>query len=166
MSNFPEENPNVYLGFGATSFDQDGWPTEIGIAGPDVEIHHFIKPAQSWTHWSEAQAQIQAEQSGAEILTRQFLETAGIDIGKLAQQLNSQFDGKTLYCDANLDIGLMAMIFSEAGITQSFQVENLLDGWVTEMIDDFERHAYDQRTHQALGDAKAIKHAHESMIPF
>ncbi len=104
----------------ASGFGRASYPIEVGYALPDGQTFcTLIQPAPEWTHWD----------AGAEALhciPRSAVLQRGRDVKEVAQHLNEQLGGRTVYCDgwAN-DYSWLAALFDAAGTRPAFRLEHL-----------------------------------------
>lgn len=104
----------------ASGFGRGSYPIEVGIALGNGEVHSFlIKPADTWTHWSEDAEKVHG-------ISRQRLFDEGLSPRAIALQLNDLLRGMVLYSDAwGFDSSWVARLFDEAGLVQRFKVESI-----------------------------------------
>lgn len=102
----------------ASGFGRGSYPIEVGFALEDRQVHSFlIKPAASWTHWSDEAEKIHG-------LSRDLLIKEGLSAREVALRLNELLAGKTLYSDAwGFDSSWLGRIFEEAELVQRFRLE-------------------------------------------
>ena len=115
----PLELPTV-LDVEASGFGRNSYPIEIGFVLPDA--HTFctlIRPLAHWTHWDEQAARTHH-------IPRPLLEERGQSVGEVAQRLNTDLRGQTVYSDgwAN-DYSWIGALFDAADLTPAFRLENL-----------------------------------------
>jgi hypothetical protein len=104
----------------ASGFGRNSYPIEVGFVLPDG--HTFctlIRPQAHWTHWDEQAAQTHN-------IPRRVLQERGQDVSLVAQRLNADLRGLTVYSDgwAN-DYSWLGALFDEAAMTPAFRLENL-----------------------------------------
>jgi hypothetical protein len=104
----------------ASGFGRNSYPIEVGFVLPDG--HTFctlIRPQAHWTHWDEQAARTHH-------IPRQVLEERGQDVNRVAERLNADLRGLTVYSDgwAN-DYSWIGALFDEAGLSPAFRLENL-----------------------------------------
>lgn len=104
----------------ASGFGRNSYPIEIGFVLPDG--HTFctlIRPLDHWTHW-DAQAALTHH------IPRTLLETRGQSVVEVAQKLNRDLRGMTVYSDGWVnDYSWLGALFDAADMTPSFRLENL-----------------------------------------
>ena len=104
----------------ASGFGRNSYPIEVGFVLPDG--HTFctlIRPQAHWTHWDEQAARTHH-------IPRQVLQERGQAVNLVAQRLNADLGGLTVYSDgwAN-DYSWLGTLFDEADMTPAFRLENL-----------------------------------------
>ncbi len=140
-------------GFGARSY-----PIEIGyVLGNGRTCCTLVKPPSHWTHWDEAAERVHGIQ-------RPTLLQHGRDIAEVADQLNGDLAGQTVYCDGWAhDYPWLALLFDEAGRAPRFRLESvarLLDEPRLARLDDMRRAAVAELglvRHRASNDARALQ---------
>jgi hypothetical protein len=104
----------------ASGFGRNSYPIEVGFVLPDG--HTFctlIRPLEHWTHW-DAQAALTHH------IPRLALEQRGLSVREVAERLNNDLRGQTVYSDgwAN-DYSWLGALFDAADLSPSFRLENL-----------------------------------------
>ncbi len=104
----------------ASGFGRNSYPIEVGFVLPDA--HTFctlIRPLAHWTHWDEQAARTHH-------IPRPLLEERGQSVEEVAQRLNTDLRGQTVYSDgwAN-DYSWLGALFDAADMTPAFRLENL-----------------------------------------
>ena len=104
----------------ASGFGRGSYPIEVGFVLPDG--HTFcclIRPETHWTHWD-------ASAEATHHIARPLLLTRGRPVQEVAQALNSQLKGQTVYSDdwAN-DYSWLGLLFDAADMVPSFKLDNL-----------------------------------------
>lgn len=104
----------------ASGFGRNSYPIEIGFVLPDG--HTFctlIRPVDHWTHWD-------AQAARTHHIPRDLLHTRGQSVVEVAQRLNHDLRGMTVYSDgwAN-DYSWLGALFEAADMSPSFRLENL-----------------------------------------
>ena len=104
----------------ASGFGRNSYPIEVGFVLPDG--HTFctlIRPLEHWTHWDEQAAQTHHS-------PRPLLHERGQSVAEVAQRLNTDLRGQTVYSDgwAN-DYSWLGALFDAADMSPSFRLENL-----------------------------------------
>ena len=116
----PTQDVPAVLDMEASGFGKASYPIEVGYALPDGQTYcTLIQPAPEWTHWD----------AGAEALhgiPRSAVLKHGRSIEDVAQHLNDQLRGRTLYCDGWAhDYTWLAALFDAAGKRPAFKLDNL-----------------------------------------
>ncbi len=104
----------------ASGFGKGSYPIEVGFVLPHGAMYcTLIVPAPHWRHW-DAQAE------GIHHITREILQAHGKAVPMVAQSLNQQLRGLTIYSDgwAN-DFSWLSLLFDEADMTPAFKLDNL-----------------------------------------
>jgi len=104
----------------ASGFGRDSYPIEVGYVLPDgSSFCSLIQPAGHWTHWDSAAEAVHHIQ-------RDTLLAHGRPVGDVAQWLNDQLHGRTLYSDGWAhDYPWLGALYEEAGLVPSFRLDNL-----------------------------------------
>lgn len=104
----------------SSGFGRNSYPIEIGFVLPDGHTYcTLIRPLDHWTHW-DAQAALTHH------IPRDLLQTRGQSVVEVAQKLNHDLRGMTVYSDgwAN-DYSWLNALFDAADMSPSFRLENL-----------------------------------------
>ncbi len=104
----------------ASGFGKGSYPIEVGFVLPQGGMYcTLIVPAPHWRHWDP-----QAE--NVHHITRDILQAHGKAAPLVAQTLNQQLRGMTIYSDgwAN-DYTWLNLLFDEAEMTPAFKLDNL-----------------------------------------
>ena len=104
----------------ASGFGRNSYPIEVGFVLPTgLTYCTLIRPEDDWTHWDAQAAQIHH-------ISRALIIDRGLPAHLVAQKLNSELRGQTVYSDgwAN-DYTWLGMLYEAAGISPSFRLENL-----------------------------------------
>ena len=118
-NNTARDRPAI-LDMEASGFGKYSYPIEVGYALPDGQTYcTLIQPAPEWTHWD-------ASAEALHRIPRSAVLQHGRDVKDVAQHLNEQLRGRTLYCDgwAN-DYTWLAALFDAAGKRPAFKLDNL-----------------------------------------
>lgn len=104
----------------ASGFGRNSYPIEVGYVLPNG--HTFctlIKPEPHWTHWDDHAANMHH-------ITRELMVQRGRSATEVAQKLNTELRGQTVYSDgwAN-DYTWLSALFEAAEMTPRFKLENL-----------------------------------------
>jgi len=104
----------------ASGFGRNSYPIEIGFVMPDGHTYcTLVQPEPHWTHWDAHAAEVHH-------ITRTLIETRGLPVVDVAQKLNAELRGQTVYSDgwAN-DYSWLGALFDAADLTPHFKLENL-----------------------------------------
>ncbi len=148
----------------ASGFGRHSYPIEIGWVLPDGSARcTLVRPAVPWTHWDPEAERVHG-------ITRSTLLAHGHDPAEVAQRLNEELAGRTVYCDGWAhDYPWLGALFEEAGRVPRFSLQP-----AARLLDD-ERLARlpAQRTqalaelgvqrHRASNDARALQWALERL---
>jgi len=119
MPGMPHAAPTV-LDIEASGFGRNSYPIEIGFVLPDGHTYcTLVQPEPHWTHWD-------AQAAGVHHISRTLIETRGLPVTEVADKLNTELRGLTVYSDgwAN-DYSWLGALFEAAGVAPSFKLENL-----------------------------------------
>lgn len=108
------------IDFEASGFGKGSYPIEVGFVLPRGAMYcTLIAPAPHWRHW-DAQAE------SIHHITREILLAHGKQASVVAQSLNQQLRGQTVYSDgwAN-DFSWLSLLFDQADMTPAFRLDNL-----------------------------------------
>jgi hypothetical protein len=110
----------VVLDVEASGFGAGSYPIEVGIALPDGTTRcYLIRPAPDWTHWDAAAESVHR-------ITRTILDSRGRPLREVAERLNGDLRGLTVYSDAwGYDRSWIARLFDAAEMPQHFRLESL-----------------------------------------
>ena len=142
----------------ASGFGRKSYPIEVGFVLPTGHTYcTLIRPEDEWTHWDMQAAQVHH-------ITRQLILDRGLPARLVAQKLNTELRGQTVYSDgwAN-DYTWLGVLYEAAEITPSFRLENLrillsdaeADRWHT-VKDQISAERGAQR-HRASADARLLQ---------
>jgi DNA polymerase III epsilon subunit-like protein len=103
----------------ASGFGTQSYPIEIGYVLPDGTLACFlVRPEVHWIHWDEAASQVHG-------ISRHLLLSVGKPVTQVAQWLNDQLKGMTLYSDSWAhDYFWLATLFEEANLVPLFKLEH------------------------------------------
>ena len=104
----------------ASGFGRHSYPIEVGFVLPDGRSYcTLIRPAPSWTHWDP-------KAEGVHHIAWSVAAQHGRDVAEVAQHLNNELWGMTLYCDGWAhDYVWLNVLYEEAGMTPSFKLEHV-----------------------------------------
>jgi len=142
----------------ASGFGAGSYPIEVGLALPDGRAWcTLIRPAAGWTHWDGRAEALHG-------ITRALLEQHGREVNEVAQELNRQLAGRTVYCDNWAhDYAWLARLFEAAGLRPAYRLQHLRQLLDDERLARFDatRDAVLQRLalgrHRASNDARALQ---------
>jgi hypothetical protein len=144
----------------ASGFGRHSYPIEVGYVMPDGQARcTLVRPPEHWTHWDR-----QAEQVHG--ITRQTLLAHGRPAVEVAQSLNDELGGLTVYCDGWAhDYAWLAALFDEAGLVPGFKLESvnaMLDEDALARLGPLRAQALRDlglSRHRASNDARALQQA-------
>ena len=115
----PSFAPTV-LDIEASGFGRNSYPIEVGYVLPNG--HTFwtlIKPEDNWTHWDEQAAALHH-------IKRELIVQRGLAASEVAQKLNTELRGQTVYSDgwAN-DYSWLGALYDAADMSPAFKLDNL-----------------------------------------
>ena len=150
--------PPAIIDLEASGFGRGSYPIEVGFALEDRQVHSFlIRPAQSWTHWSDEAEKIHG-------ISRAQLQEHGLNPREIVLKMNELLAGKTLYSDAwSFDSSWIGRLFDEAELIQRFRIETvnkLLNEAQMEAWHDTKQHLWDELNvgrHRAANDVKVLQ---------
>lgn len=102
-------------GFGSTSY-----PIEVGLVLADGRSYSsLILPQAEWKHWDASAETVHG-------IKRGWLLQHGRPALEVAQEINRQLRGLTVYCDSWYhDFNWLSRLFDAAGMAPSFRLEDL-----------------------------------------
>lgn len=144
----------------ASGFGRSSYPIEVGYVLPDSSaVCMLIKPVSDWRHWDESAA-------GTHRITRSLLLQHGRAPREVAQRINQDLAGFTVYCDGWAhDFVWLAVLFDEAGLSPSFRLESvnrLLSDSQLARLDEVRRNVMLEtglKRHRASNDARVLQTA-------
>ncbi len=144
----------------ASGFGRRSYPIEVGYVLPDGRsVCMLVQPAPEWTHWDDEAERVHG-------IGRETLLAHGHDVREVAQRLNSDLRGLTVYCDGWAhDYTWLAGLFEAAGMRAAFRLESvsaLLDEAHLERLDAARQQALARmglNRHRASNDARALQQA-------
>ena len=104
----------------ASGFGRNSYPIEVGFVLPDGHTYcTLVRPEPQWTHWDDQAAALHHT-------PRARLEQRGQSAASVAQKLNTDLRGQTVYSDgwAN-DYSWLGALFDAADMSPAFKLENL-----------------------------------------
>jgi hypothetical protein len=142
----------------ASGFGRNSYPIEVGYVLPDGRARcTLILPTPVWTHWDPSAEQVHH-------IARETLLLHGRPADEVAQMLNIDLAGLTVYCDGWAhDYPWLGALFEAAGRTPRFKLES-----VNRLLDDSRlarlgalqqqaRHELGLSRHRASSDARALQ---------
>jgi len=146
----------------ASGFGRASYPIEIGYVLPDGRSRcTLIRPSEHWTHWDGSAEQVHH-------ISRETLLRHGRSTAEVAQMLNDDLAGQTVYCDGWAhDYSWLAALFDDAGLTPVFRLESirvLLGDDRLAQLPELQREALRElgvERHRASNDARALQLAIE-----
>lgn len=144
----------------ASGFGRRSYPIEVGYVLPDGQSRcTLVRPLPEWTHWDDA-----AERTHR--IPREALLRLGRPAAEVAQRLNADLAGRTVYCDGWAhDYSWLGALFEQAGLVPAFKLESvgaLLDEAALARLDHARREAVAEMglsRHRASNDARALQRA-------
>jgi DNA polymerase III epsilon subunit-like protein len=144
----------------ASGFGTQSYPIEIGWVLADGRSGcMLVRPADGWTHWDASAERIHG-------ITRDTLLRHGQPARLVAERLNAELAGHTVYCDAwGHDYPWLARLFEEAGLAPRFKLEpaaRLLGDTQLGQLDEVHAEAFAElevQRHRASNDARALQRA-------
>ncbi len=165
MSEVPDSTFNpaalpCVLDIEASGFGRNSYPIEIGFVLPDGRATcMLVRPAEGWTHWDSHAEQMHG-------ITRSTLAAHGRTPREVAQVLNQELGGLTVYCDGWAhDYAWLNALYEEADMRPKFHLESvgkLLGEHSLSQLDQARREAMAEmglRRHRASNDARALQRA-------
>ncbi|MES2888507.1 MAG: hypothetical protein V4739_10905 [Pseudomonadota bacterium] len=142
----------------ASGFGPRSYPLEVGyVLGDGRAFCTLIQPEPQWTHW-DAQAE------GTHGISRSTAMSHGRPAGEVAQQLNDDLRGLTLYSDGWAhDYTWLGVLFDAAGLSPRFRLDNLrrllsedeADAW--HQVKEQVAQGQDSPRHRASADARVLQ---------
>jgi hypothetical protein len=104
----------------ASGFGRGSYPVEVGYVLEDGDSQcMLVRPEPGWDHWSAAAEQLHR-------IRRADLLEYGLPTVVVADELNHQLCGRTLYSDAwGHDYSWLARLYEAAGRAPTFRLESL-----------------------------------------
>ncbi len=142
----------------ASGFGGRSYPIEVGYVLPDGDSRcTLILPPPHWTHWDDKAERMHG-------ISRSTLLRHGRPAPEVAQMLNGDLAGRTVYCDGwGHDYSWLAALFDEAGLVPRFRLESvrrLLDETCLARLPALQqaaRHELGVARHRASNDARALQ---------
>jgi len=142
----------------ASGFGRHSYPIEIGYVLPDGRARcTLILPTPDWHHWDATAEQVHH-------IARDTLLQHGKPADEVAQMLNGDLAGLTVYCDGWAhDYTWLGALFEAAGRTPRFKLESvnrLLDDSGLARLGALQQQARQElglSRHRASSDARALQ---------
>lgn len=111
--------PNI-IDIEASGFGKESYPIEVGyILGNGDTFCSLIQPAKGWDKWDESAEKIHG-------IGQQTLLKVGHPVTEIAQALNQQLSGETLYSDAwGNDSSWLGLLFDVADLPMRFRIDSI-----------------------------------------
>jgi hypothetical protein len=155
----------VYLDVKHYEEASEAFPVQIGVAGASIDRSILVAAPEAWGRaWSPEQLQLAA-------VTLTPVDGEGLSAADVALTLNQELKGFVVFCETQAKIDLIQGMFAAAAVAPAFEMELLKDGWVHDMVVDYDQHFAARKAQNifkgdsALKDASAMRYAHASMIP-
>jgi hypothetical protein len=153
-----DREPPCVIDIEASGFGRDSYPIEVGFVLPNGRgVCTLVRPPPQWTHWDPAAERLHG-------ISRATALRHGRDPRVVAQLLNDQLHGLTVYCDGWAhDYAWLATLFEAAGASPQFRLEHhgvLLDEQQAQALDPVRaqvRRELQLTRHRASGDARALQ---------
>jgi len=132
----------------ASGFGRGSYPIEVGFVTSDQALGCcLIKPIAQWTHWTEEAERLHG-------INRSLLNEKGKEILWVAQWLNENLRGITVYSDAwATDMSWLGKLFDEAEIPQAFKMESILN-----LLNEEEKEQWTPLYHQVICETDLQRH--------
>lgn len=140
-------NLPAVLDIEASGFGRSSYPIEVGCVLSDGKSFcSLIRPAPEWTHWDPKAEQLHH-------ISRDLVRDKGRSVVEVAQMLNVQLRGQTVYSDgwAN-DFTWISALFDVADLSPYFKLENLRSLLTEDEAEQW--HAVKQQMFQGLGEQR------------
>ncbi|HIF51463.1 MAG TPA: hypothetical protein EYQ42_08065 [Thiotrichaceae bacterium] len=104
----------------ASGFGRGNYPIEVGyIMSNGDTFCSLIQPAEGWDRWDESAQAVHG-------ISREILLKVGKPIVEIAQIINDQLSGETIYSDAwGNDSSWLGLLFDEANIPMRFRMDSI-----------------------------------------
>lgn len=165
MENIEQQKEMIAtLDIEASGIHVESYPIEVGISLPDGKTWcSLIKPAQSWTYWSQEAENIHG-------ISYEELIKNGKSPTEVAGKLNELLTSHTAYSDCwVLDQPWLTTLFQQAGIKQDFTLLDMMhvmqEKPYEKLIETKHRIALslDLARHRASNDARILQLAYEKL---
>jgi hypothetical protein len=157
----------VILDIEASGLGRGSYPIEVGYVLPDGSCNCFlIKPLDDWRMWDDNAEQLHG-------ISRTQLFIRGIDIVTVAETLNRELGGMTVYSDAwGHDQSWLALLFDCAERVQGFRLaalRQLLDETQLNVWNDTRQTIENELAlgrHRASNDARILQQTYLRTLSF
>ena len=114
-----EHLPNI-IDIEASGFGKKSYPIEVGYALANGDMFcSLIVPESDWDRWDESAEAVHG-------ITQQVLLNAGSTVIEIAQTLNRNLSGETLYSDAWAnDLSWLGLLFDAADLPMQFRLNSI-----------------------------------------
>ena len=104
----------------ASGFGRDSYPIEVGfVLSNGNSFCSLIQPAKGWERWDESAEQVHG-------ITQEILMKVGKPVPEIAETMNQQLSGKTIYSDAwGNDSSWLGLLFDKANIPMHFRMDSI-----------------------------------------
>lgn len=132
----------------ASGFGRGSYPIEVGFARPDgTTAARLICPEPEWTHWN-------AEAEGVHGISREQLQQEGLPVAEVADWLNTELKGLTVYSDSwGFDSSWVALLFEQAGRRQMFRIDTL-----NKLLNEQQLAVWAKMKQQVLQELQLVRH--------
>lgn len=152
--------PCCVLDIEASGFGAGSWPIEVGfVRGDGSSYCSLLRPPPHWVHWDTCAQAVHG-------IALDTLLAHGRPVAAVAQRLNADLAGLTVYCDGWAhDFPWLMRIFDEADLVPNFKLETvnvLLSETLLARLPEARRNAQvalGLSRHRASGDARALQWA-------
>jgi hypothetical protein len=157
--------PPCTLDIEASGFGRHSYPIEVGYVLPTGQaVCMLVRPSPAWTHWDAAAEQVHG-------ITRGSLQQHGRSAHEVAQAMNRDLAGLTVYCDGWAhDYTWLGALFEEADASPHFKLESarsLLDEQKLQLLDAQQKRARQElglQRHRASSDALVLQRALQVLL--
>jgi len=142
----------------------EGYPIQIGIIKENGNKYQtFIKPSEKWLknlEWNEDAELIH-------LIKQDYVIENGVDIEKVAQEINRFVDGDDVYVDSHYDVMWINLLFDEVQMKKLFKIHVLHEILSDEFCEHWagvfhmEQKESGLKLHNALNDAILIQRTYK-----
>jgi hypothetical protein len=149
----------------ASGFGKDSYPIEVGfVLSNGNSFCSLIQPAKGWDRWDDSAEQVHG-------ITQETILKVGKPVTEIAQTINQQLSGKTIYSDAwGNDSSWLGLLFDEANMPMKFKMDSIRSLLTEEQAaiwhDTKERviETTPLKRHRASSDAAIIQITYEMVV--